>query len=119
MGAMSRSATLKETGDKLRAGTRMANRWKGGASFAAWILCTGATGSCTVTIYGSTSEDAETSPGKMTVVATLSPTAAAAGNTVGAIAVSANVVEFWDYLWYEVTSSTNIAQVEITIAGAD
>lgn len=118
MGAMSRSAILPEVGNRLRAGTRMVNRWKGGTSFSAWILCTGATGNATVTIYGSTSEDAETFPGKMTVVATLSPNAAAAGDTVGAIDVSANVIEYWDYLWYEVTGSVNIAAVELTIAGS-
>lgn len=112
----SQTEIFATTGNQVR-GSHITNKWKDGMGIMAFVLATGATGSCTVNVYGSNSLDADTATGKQTLVCTLSPNATSNGSTVGANDVVPTILCYWDFLFFEVVSSVNVASVEISFSG--
>lgn len=83
----------------------VANRWKGGMGLTAY-----AAAGATVNIRGANKQGV---PAAETVlVATLAP---AVGNTW--IDVQANIVCYWDYLWFDVSAAASAGY--LTISGND
>jgi hypothetical protein len=78
------------------------NRWKGGMSLLAYFAA-----GATVNIRGSSKQGATAA--ETTLIATLAP---AAGNSF--LDVQANLVNYWDYLWVDVSAAAGPGYLTIS-----